>query len=198
MLGLKSESTLNLYITSIYFAFSTMSGVGYGDIRPFTNLERVFSIFCMLVSTGLSAYLIGSLSSIFTKSNIISTQMKLKSLHINQFLLYHKIPHSFRSKILSYLECLIEYKKVEKLEENEVLDLLNSNLKDQVIAFLNGSIIKECRMFDKFDLSFLGDIIFCLERKLYAINDNVFDEGEMANKMYFIGKGSVILINYKK
>ena len=69
------------------------------------------------------------------------------------------------------------------MEETEVLGLLNHNLKEQVIAWLNGTIIKECRLFDQFDMVFISDIIYALKRKLYSINDNVFEEGEIANKM---------------
>lgn len=38
------------YMTSLYFSFSTMATVGYGDITPQTNLEKVYSILGMLIA----------------------------------------------------------------------------------------------------------------------------------------------------
>jgi len=37
------------YITSIYWAFTTMTTVGYGDISPTNNDEMVFGIFGILI-----------------------------------------------------------------------------------------------------------------------------------------------------
>ena len=34
----------NVYVTSYYFTFTTMTTVGYGDIHAFNSLERVINI----------------------------------------------------------------------------------------------------------------------------------------------------------
>lgn len=97
----------------------------------------------MILTTGFNAYMIGAISTIFNRSSLITQELRLKSLHINQFIIYHNLPLSLRAKIMSYLDLLIEYKQQNKLEEHEVLDLLNDNLREQVIAYLNGRILKE-------------------------------------------------------
>jgi hypothetical protein len=99
------------YMTSLYFSFSTMATVGYGDITPQTNLEKVYSILGMLIACGFTAYIIGSIGSIFNRSNIMANEIKLKSFHINQFLRNKEIPNDMRMRIMSYLEYLVENKK---------------------------------------------------------------------------------------
>lgn len=42
--------TPDRYIACLYFSFSTMATVGYGDITPQTNLEKIYSIFGMLIA----------------------------------------------------------------------------------------------------------------------------------------------------
>lgn len=174
-----------------------MSGVGYGDIRPFTNIEKLYTMGCMLITTGVNAYLIGALSTIFNRSSQIYKDMKLKSLHINQFLIYKDIPSDLRARILSYLEFLIEHKSKYKLNENQVLELLNENLREQVIANINGRILNECEIFDQFDMMFISEITFILDRKIFAMGDTVFEEGDNGNKLYFVAKGTVILLQMK-
>jgi hypothetical protein len=85
--------------------------VGYGDIKPYTNIEKIYGIGCMMITTGVSAYLIGALSTIFNRSSSLSKELKLKSLYINQFLIHHKIPNDLRSRISSYMEFLIDHRK---------------------------------------------------------------------------------------
>ena len=57
------------------------------------------------------------------------TEIRLKSFHINQFLIQKQIPNDIRLKIMSFLDYLAEYKRKYKLEENEVLGMLNDTLK---------------------------------------------------------------------
>ena len=49
---------------------------------------------------------------------------------------------------------MFEYKKQYKLSEIEVLNMLNENLKDQVIVHLNGRMLKNTRIFGVFDFRF--------------------------------------------
>jgi len=193
--GLTRYSKMSQYIITYYWAFTTMATVGFGDITPFSNEEKVYAMGWMIISTGFNAYMIGALSTIFNRSSLIYQEMKLKSLHINQYLIYHDIPLSLRSKILTYLDSLVEYKQKNKLEENEVLDLLNDNLREQVIAYLNGRVLKDWKAFNSFDMVLISEITFMLFRRLYAMNDNVFEEDEKSNKMYFIGKGKIVLLH---
>jgi CRP-like cAMP-binding protein len=84
-----------------------------------------------------------------------------------------------------------------KLNENQVLDLLNDSLRDDVVANLNGRVINECQVFNLFDFIFVSEITFQLVRTLFVMNDTVFEEGDDGNKMYFVGKGTVVLLHLK-
>jgi hypothetical protein len=41
------------YINSLYFSVVTMITIGFGDITPTNSLEKLFSIFVMLISSGM-------------------------------------------------------------------------------------------------------------------------------------------------
>lgn len=49
------------YITALYFSVTTMITVGYGDIHPNTNLEMIFGIAVMVISSGIFGYSMASL-----------------------------------------------------------------------------------------------------------------------------------------
>lgn len=107
------------------------------------------------------------------------------------------IPKDLKIKIMSYLDYMCEYKRMYKLEESEVLSMLNTTLQDQVIVHLNGRVLKKHFVFQHFDMLFLSEITFILEHQTFAMDDQIFDEGDPSSKMFFITKGDVILIQKK-
>lgn len=72
---------------------------------------------------------------------------------------------------MTYLDDLIDHKKSYKLEENEVLMMLNDNLRNQCIVFLNGLMLKKSPCFEKFKMDFLSEITFLLKHYTYSFED---------------------------
>lgn len=42
------------YITALYFTFTSLTSIGFGNVSPNTNAEKVFSIFAMMLGCKLS------------------------------------------------------------------------------------------------------------------------------------------------
>src|SRR3990167_2567769 len=63
------DDSLRLYIASIYWAIATIATVGYGDITPKTNEEKLFTIGWMMVGVGFYSYTVSTLSSLMLDSN---------------------------------------------------------------------------------------------------------------------------------
>lgn len=60
-----------------------MTTVGYGDLYPITNPEKLFTMLAQLISCGVFAYVVGSIETIVSRSSSIDTQFKEKILHVN-------------------------------------------------------------------------------------------------------------------
>ena len=192
--GMQDAETFDKYVISLYWAFTTMTTVGYGDVAPYTMDEKIYAIFSMLIACGVFAYVVGSIETIARRSNTMASVFKEKILHVNQFLMHKQIPKYLRLKVRRYLEYMFEYKKQYKLSEVEVLNMLNENLKDQVIVHLNGRMLKNTRIFGDFDFRFLSEVTFLLANETFSMDDHIFEEDERGTKMYFITKGTVVIM----
>ena len=62
--GVADKPIKTKYIFSLFWAFTTMTTVGYGDIHPNTPKERVLTLFTMLISCVVYAYTIGCIGSL--------------------------------------------------------------------------------------------------------------------------------------
>ena len=67
--NLQDEDWITRYIAAIYWAVTTMITVGYGDITPVTNSERIFSLFTMLITSGVFAYSMNSINMLLLNLN---------------------------------------------------------------------------------------------------------------------------------
>jgi Ion transport protein len=68
--GIDHADTSTKYIYSLYWAFATMTTVGYGDIHPNTPRERALTLITMLVSCVVYAYTIGSIGNLVSRHNM--------------------------------------------------------------------------------------------------------------------------------
>lgn len=81
--GIDQADIYTKYIYSLYWAFATMTTVGYGDIHPNTPRERSLTLITMLVSCVVYAYTIGSIGNLVSRHNMYAAQYKEKMTYVN-------------------------------------------------------------------------------------------------------------------
>ena len=82
-IGLQDQDNFTQYITSLYWSFVTMATVGYGDITPITDNEKVFGLIAELIACGVFAYVVGSIEMIVNRSSTIEDEFKEKIFQVN-------------------------------------------------------------------------------------------------------------------
>ena len=65
---LKKASLVHRYTNSVYWAATTVSTVGYGDILPLSNTERTFALSIMLLGAVVTAIMFGVIANLLTES----------------------------------------------------------------------------------------------------------------------------------
>jgi hypothetical protein len=83
MANVQDSPIFDQYIISLYWAFTTMTTVGYGDVSPYTMAEKIYAMFSMLIACGVFAYVVGSIETIARRSNTMAAIFKEKILHVN-------------------------------------------------------------------------------------------------------------------
>jgi hypothetical protein len=91
------------YVSSLYFAFATMTTVGYGDIYPTSTNERLISILSMGLATGLMGFIMGSISSLISKRKAAYSDYRLKVLGLNQYMRDNNLPLDLQQRVSVFL-----------------------------------------------------------------------------------------------
>jgi signal-transduction protein with cAMP-binding, CBS, and nucleotidyltransferase domain len=88
---------------------------------------------------------------------------------------------------------LYDSKKLDKLEEEDVMEMLNENLRFETTVHLNGKLLNETPLFKSFDVEFLSQLTFIIKKRIFVVDEHIFYEGEIGESLFYIQKGSVRL-----
>jgi len=74
------------YIASLYWAFTTMTTVGYGDIVFHTQYGYLYGVFSMLVGSLIFSFVIGNFSTMAMQMNRAALQFQKKMDKLNEYM----------------------------------------------------------------------------------------------------------------
>lgn len=94
----------------MYWAITTMAAVGYGEIVPKTETERVVCLIMMMFSCGIFAYTVNSIGNIVSRFNRIATSFREKMMYVNMYFSQKNMPLELRNKVRRYLDYVFEVK----------------------------------------------------------------------------------------
>jgi len=80
------------YANSIYWAFTTMTTVGYGDINPANNGERIMAILTMLLGASVFGYVIGNVTVMMENMDMQATLYREKMDRVKEYLRDRQFP----------------------------------------------------------------------------------------------------------
>jgi len=68
-LDISEDNKWEQYWAALYWSFTTMTTVGYGDITPKSDAERVYAIFSMIFGATIFGYIVGSIAALAGNDN---------------------------------------------------------------------------------------------------------------------------------
>lgn len=92
------------YLNSFYWAFQTVTTVGYGDFSISTTTEYIVAIFWMIVGVSIYTITIGSVTNIIQNFDKKAAILSSKLNTLSDYTLRYKLPDSTYNKIRIFFE----------------------------------------------------------------------------------------------
>lgn len=192
--GILDKGNGTKYLCAVYWAVTTLGTIGYGDITPQNDLERLVAIFWMLFGVGFYTYTIGSLSSLI--SSIDSREFALtQKLHmINTFASETGISNDLRRSLRNAIKYSASATGMSWSDKIELFAELPKTLRYKIAVNMYHKAAKKISFLKDKDPSFIADVMSLLNPTQVKNDDLIYNEGEYADEMFFIVKGRVNLV----
>ena len=180
------------YTLSLYWATTTLTSVGYGDISPVTTTEQLYTVIIMSIGAFLYASIFGTVTSVISELGAGNVMYAAKTLTMHEFFKTKHIPVELQDRIKEYYDFV--WKTRKSFSEQDISHELPPLLYSDVIDFINIQLFDMSPVFAIFPENILHDLSVRLSDGFVRIpGDIIFLEGDIIEKISFIRKGEVEL-----
>lgn len=182
----------SLYANAIYWSFTTLTTVGYGDIVPCNEMEMLFATAAMVVGSALFAYIVGNISSVVTSIKGQELKMKERMRELQEYIALRKIPKQLADQVRR--QCMHLWKRTV-FEEDKVLSQFTPGLRKEIVSFVNDHILLSVKTFEAFKGEpLLTEIALRLKPASAIAGEIITGHGELFGDLYILqaGKAEVL------
>ena len=180
-----------IYITCLYWSFTTLTTVGYGDISAYTPIEKILSIIWMLSCLYYLAFTIGSLSSFLSNSHTKEKNLTDKLAAIDEFVHEANLSKTMTRKIRFALKYSAEASGFPWILKQNIFNELPKKLKHEVALAMHHGAARRLIFFKDKDPAVISSIVPFLSPLCVRPTEFVYRQGDYADEIYFVVRGWV-------
>uniref|UniRef100_A0A4W6E5T2 Potassium voltage-gated channel, subfamily H (eag-related), member 2a n=1 Tax=Lates calcarifer TaxID=8187 RepID=A0A4W6E5T2_LATCA len=180
------------YVTALYFTFSSLTSVGFGNISPNTNSEKIFSICVMLIGALMYASIFGNVSAIIQRLYSGTARYHAQMMRVREFIRFHQIPNPLRQRLEEYFQHAWSY--TNGIDMNAVLKGFPECLQADICLHLNRSLLQNCKAFKGSTKGCLRALAMRFKTTHAPPGDTLVHAGDLISDLYFISRGSIEIL----
>ncbi|XP_055380203.1 uncharacterized protein LOC129611219 isoform X2 [Condylostylus longicornis] len=180
------------YITALYFTFTSLTSVGFGNVAPNTDAEKIFTICVMLMGSLMYASIFGNVSAIIQRLYSGTARYHTQMLRVREFIRFHQIPNPLRQRLEEYFQHAWTY--TNGIDMNSVLKGFPECLQADICLHLNRNLLANCSAFDGASPGCLRALSLKFKTTHAPPGDTLVHKGDVLTSLYFIARGSIEIL----
>lgn len=187
--GIQDESNSTLYISSIYWAMVTLSTIGYGDILPVTNAEKLIAIVWMILGVGFYSFTVGSLTSLLYTIDTSDASLNIKLLAIQEFAKEAGLDTELRLRLQKAVRYNSYSTEVPWSDKMALYEDLPQHLKHTISLNMHRKAAKHFTFFRNKSISSITLTVPLLKPAHVLSGEYIYHISQHADEVYFLSKG---------
>lgn len=186
---LKNAEASVKYLASIYWAITTLATIGYGDITPYTAIEKATGMIWMIIGVYIVSYTVGQFTFFYSSLNDKDTKLTELLLLSEELAKSASLPTKEKKQIKLCLKRSSTTLSTCKIEK--ILNEIPSDLRYDIAKNIYKNAIQKFPFFMSKDRTFINSIAFQLEYIETVSEKNLWEPEEYSEGIYFIIEGRV-------
>jgi len=181
------------YLTAVYWALSTMTTVGYGDIIATCDGERAFASLAMIVGGSFYGFVVGAITSVVADSDLNATAFHERFGLISAWMNHqHRLPLDLKRTIRRYFKAYLSEKSA--LSDAHVFADMSYELQKEVGKHLIIDDVQHNPLFDGIGIGSVVHIQSILRLVTVQAGSCLAARGEVGVAMYMLVSGSLRMV----
>ncbi|XP_044260512.1 potassium voltage-gated channel unc-103-like isoform X4 [Tribolium madens] len=180
------------YVTALYFTFTSLTSVGFGNVAPNTDAEKIFTICVMLAGSLMYASIFGNVSAIIQRLYSGTARYHTQMLRVREFIRFHQIPNPLRQRLEEYFQHAWTF--TNGIDMNSVLKGFPECLQADICLHLNRNLLQNCSVFNGASPGCLRAFTLKFKTTHAPPGDTLVHRGDVLSSLYFISRGSIEIL----
>uniref|UniRef100_A0A8C2BF50 Potassium voltage-gated channel, subfamily H (eag-related), member 5a n=1 Tax=Cyprinus carpio TaxID=7962 RepID=A0A8C2BF50_CYPCA len=181
-----------LYISSLYFTMTSLTTIGFGNIAPTTDGEKIFSVAMMMVGSLLYATIFGNVTTIFQQMYTNTNRYHEMLNNVRDFLKLYQVPKGLSERVMDYI--VSTWAMTKGIDTEKVLSICPKDMRADICVHLNHQVFNEHPAFRLASDGCLRSLAVEFQTTHCAPGDLIFHAGESVDTLCFVVSGSLEVI----
>ena len=182
------------YLYSVYWALTTLTTVGYGDITPTNNAERLYSLGALLIGALVFGFMLSSIGALVAAVDRQAALSEERLDEVKEYMRWRKLPRDLVIRMRRHYTYY--YTRNTAFDEPAILDALTPALRFEVVQHTLKDTIGRIPLFSQtLDPHFQMKVFPLLKPLSASPKEIIFSKGEQSQALFFLIKGQVEVIS---
>ena len=186
-----SGDTRSRYLVSLYFAIVTLTTLGYGDVVPTNDRERLFVVALVIAGALMFSFLISSISSIVSQGNSFENAISHYSAELSDLCSLRNLPKSLRVRARAHASYTLN--RAPYLLKN--FSLLPRAIRTELAELLTRDTIGAVPALAELDADSRARLAPLLRPYAFPARQDLFQAMDTATEMYWLVTGEMDLLD---
>ncbi|XP_063347598.1 potassium voltage-gated channel subfamily H member 1-like isoform X2 [Pelmatolapia mariae] len=182
----------SVYITSLYFTMTSLTSIGFGNIAPTTDGEKIFAVAMMMIGSLLYATIFGNVTTIFQQMYANTNRYHEMLNSVRDFLKLYQVPKGLSERVMDYIAST--WSMSRGIDTEKVLQICPKDMRADICVHLNRKVFKEHPAFRLASDGCLRALAMEFQTIHCAPGDLIYHAGESVDSLCFVVSGSLEVI----